>query len=414
VNGLLYLADFYSNNVTVINGATNSVVGSIPVGVNPFGVAYDSVNGDLYVSNEGGNNVSVIEAATSAPVASIPIASGPMGVAFDSSNGDVYVANSESNAATIIDPTTNKVVGSIPVGSSPWDIIYDSSNGNIYTTNEGSNNVSVIDGSSNLVVANVPTGGTPTSICFQAGSNSLYVANPDSNSVTVFSSSTNSPVTTVATSRPYPRGVVCDPEDGLTYVMDEQAGIVDMINDTTNALVGNFPVGTNPNYGILDTLNGYLYITDLLEYEVYVIAPSGLPETLTSVSISPSHANVTVNGIQMFTATPTCTSTCPSGATYSWGLTNSAMGTITGTGASVTFTAGNTAGTVTLLVNATLNGKTVQSSPVAITIQASSPSQNTGFLGLSGDLGYVVLGVIVGVIVVAAAAVLLLVRRKKS
>jgi hypothetical protein len=90
------------------------------------------------------------------------------------------------------------------------------------------------------------------------------------------------------------------------------------------------------------------------------------------------------------------------------------MGSITGTGASVTFTAGSTAGTVTLFVNATLKGKTVQSPPVVITIQASSPPPKTGFLGLSGDLGYVVIGVIVAAIVVAAVIALFLLRKKKK
>jgi hypothetical protein len=67
------------------------------------------------------------------------------------------------------------------------------------------------------------------------------------------------------------------------------------------------------------------------------------------------------------------------------------------TGNTVTFTAGNNDGSVALFVNATLNGKTVQSSPVVIAIKASSLSPKTGFLGLPGNEGYLVIGICLAV-----------------
>jgi len=37
--------------VSVINGATNTVIANIPVGSEPVGVAYDPSNGYIYVTN---------------------------------------------------------------------------------------------------------------------------------------------------------------------------------------------------------------------------------------------------------------------------------------------------------------------------------------------------------------------------
>lgn len=47
--------------------STRAVVGSIPVGSNPVGVAVDAANGHVYVTNWGSNNVSVIATDFTSP-----------------------------------------------------------------------------------------------------------------------------------------------------------------------------------------------------------------------------------------------------------------------------------------------------------------------------------------------------------
>jgi hypothetical protein len=90
-----------------------------------------------------------------------------------------------------------------------------------------------------------------------------------------------------------------------------------------------------------------------------IITVTSAPITLSSVAISPTAPTVGASGSQPFTATPTCSSSCPaSGITYVWALSRPTLGTLSGTGASVTFVAGTTAGTVGIFVNATLNSVT--------------------------------------------------------
>ncbi|MCL4324933.1 MAG: hypothetical protein M1144_05680, partial [Candidatus Thermoplasmatota archaeon] len=60
-------------------------------GSSPWGVAYDSGNGYVYVANYGSNNVSVLSGAK--VVASVPVGTSPSGVGYDSANGYVYVTN---------------------------------------------------------------------------------------------------------------------------------------------------------------------------------------------------------------------------------------------------------------------------------------------------------------------------------
>ena len=56
----VYTANQLSSNTTVIDGATNGVLGSIGVGATPTDAEIDSVTGHAFVSNQDGASVAVI------------------------------------------------------------------------------------------------------------------------------------------------------------------------------------------------------------------------------------------------------------------------------------------------------------------------------------------------------------------
>src|SRR3989442_777017 len=186
-NGNIYVANFGSNNVSVIN-ATNTVVATIPVGTNPAGVTYG--NGNAYVANYGSNTVSVID-STNTVVATIPVGSSPYVIAYGI--GKTYVANYGSNTVSVID-STNTVVATIPVGIHPAGVTY--GNGNAYVTNFDSNTVSVID-STNTVVATIPVGPYPTWNAFDPDNGYVYITYLNGNSVYVINGIVQSPPVTI-------------------------------------------------------------------------------------------------------------------------------------------------------------------------------------------------------------------------
>ncbi|MFZ1428490.1 MAG: YncE family protein [Geminicoccaceae bacterium] len=78
-----YITNSGSNTVSVINTATNTLVGSpIAVGKLPFGVAVNPTGRRVYVTNHLSNTVSVIDTATNSMIGSpITVGTGPYGVA---------------------------------------------------------------------------------------------------------------------------------------------------------------------------------------------------------------------------------------------------------------------------------------------------------------------------------------------
>jgi len=60
----LYVTNSIDGTVSVIDPATNTVVGTIPVGEFPTDIEFEPNSGNLYVSNSFSNTVSVIAPLT--------------------------------------------------------------------------------------------------------------------------------------------------------------------------------------------------------------------------------------------------------------------------------------------------------------------------------------------------------------
>src|ERR1700751_3241318 len=64
VTNKTYIADGGGSSVTVINGISNTVSGTVSVGTNPAAIAVNPVTNTVYVANSGGTRVTVINSAT--------------------------------------------------------------------------------------------------------------------------------------------------------------------------------------------------------------------------------------------------------------------------------------------------------------------------------------------------------------
>ncbi len=204
---------------------------------------------------------------------------------------------------------------------------------------------------------------------------------------------------------PCPSGIA------YTWVLNNTLGNL----STTSGSSVVFRAGTSAgatSLGVTAQLNGGSKVAT----SDITLTTSAVP-VITGVTIAPSTATVHVNQGQGFTVNATCSpGPCPRSTTYAWTLNNSLGSVNPSTGTSTQFTAGSSAGLISLRVNATFNGKTVTDS-VGITITQAThpPGNNTApptFLGLPGYDGYIFLVVIAAVAV--AVAVIALTCRKKA
>lgn len=110
----IYVANGFSQNVTVIDGSTDTVAAIISLGggnLTPWGVTVNESTNKIYVANQGGS-VSVIDGATNTVVQtiSIPGNGGPIGIAADSAHNKIYVISNNTNDVTVIDGSAIEAV----------------------------------------------------------------------------------------------------------------------------------------------------------------------------------------------------------------------------------------------------------------------------------------------------------------
>lgn len=151
----IYVPNSGSNNVSVIDGKTNILRGSVIVDSAPFGVGVNPQTNRIYVANFGSNNVSVIDGNANTVITKITVGNNPVGVGVNSKTNRIYVTNRGSHNISVIDGFTNVVIATITVGAFPEGVNVNQVTNRIYITNHGSNNVSVINGSNNKVIASV-------------------------------------------------------------------------------------------------------------------------------------------------------------------------------------------------------------------------------------------------------------------
>lgn len=115
VTNRIYVANNDSDDLSVFDGATNSVIDTVPVGDVPHGVGVNRNSDRIYGSNHGddevpGTTASVIDGAANSVITSVTVGTRPEGVGVNESTALIYVANSGSDSVSVIcpdDPTND-------------------------------------------------------------------------------------------------------------------------------------------------------------------------------------------------------------------------------------------------------------------------------------------------------------------
>ncbi len=111
----LYVTNSAGNTVSVVQTPDNKVVGTIPVGIDPYRLAVSPDGSYVYVTNSWDNTVSVIETAGNTVVKTIRVGRVPNGIAVTAGGEYVVVANTNDNSISVIETKNHIVVGTIPM-----------------------------------------------------------------------------------------------------------------------------------------------------------------------------------------------------------------------------------------------------------------------------------------------------------
>ncbi len=269
----IYVSNFCGNDstcqsngtVTVIDGATNKTT-TVNVGMAPYQAAVNTNTNKIYVANSGGNTVSIIDGATN-QTTSVTVGNGPSGLAVNPVTNKIYVPNFADNTITVIDGAT-LATDAVAGGGYPVEAAVNYITNQIYVANMTGNSVTVIDGATNNT-STVNVDLNPSWLAVNQVTNKIYTANFGSNTVTEIDGATLNPTSiTVGNS---PSELVVDPATNKIYVAnfaDNTATTIDgATHQTTTTSVGNGPGAIEA-----DIVNNRVYVANYGDNTVTVVA----------------------------------------------------------------------------------------------------------------------------------------------
>jgi YVTN family beta-propeller protein len=170
VTNTIYVANG-DGTVTVIDGATNST-STISAGTTPFGVAVNPITNRIYVSNIGTNDVTVIDGASNTVITTLAAGSQPRDVAINLITNKIYTGNIGDGSVTVIDGATS-ATNKIAAGGFPLAV--DQVSNKIYVLFGGS--VRVIDGLTNATTTLATAINVFFDLAVNPVTNKIYAAN---------------------------------------------------------------------------------------------------------------------------------------------------------------------------------------------------------------------------------------------
>ena len=265
---------------------------NVSIGGSPRTIAFNPNTGMIYIEDYFSDNLTVVDSASSSVVARVALPAGANnGIAIDNNTNMVYAL--VQGGVAVINGTTNKVVGELSLNFGPGALAYDPGTHVLYGSVAGNNSI-LFNQTGWLVGVNVRTGSIVANISLGFWADSLAL-NPLTHMVyavgcsigfvceseiSVVNGTSQTLVTTVKLgSYAYPR-VTVDPESNMVYVSGSpQLYILDGYGDlfyTTNSqscgpfdsmtvvqtsgwkIVGQF--GYPPSYQMLAVSLDYNYI----------------------------------------------------------------------------------------------------------------------------------------------------------
>jgi YVTN family beta-propeller protein len=175
------------SNVVVFDVKTRSILTRIPVEINPAAVVLTPDGKRLFVSNWSSESVSVIDTASNKVIRTLHIGMNPNDMKI-SADGRLFIACSNDNTVHVIDTKSLQILERLsttltplaPEGSTPDALLIDNKRQLVYVANADNNSIAVIRISNrehSSVRGFIPTGWYPSALTLADKGDTLYIGN---------------------------------------------------------------------------------------------------------------------------------------------------------------------------------------------------------------------------------------------
>lgn len=306
--GILSVTD--QNSVTLFNTSTNLISATVPIPVESFASVISPDGTTIYVIDSTQPNVLVIDAATNTVTGSIPLPAivGPGG--FDliiSPNGEkIYISNNISGYVTVVNTITQLIEANIFVVANLGSLSITPDGSTVYVANFNftADNVAIIDTATNTFTGYLSTGLSPGALSITPDGTKGFIGNSLTDTVSVVDIATNTVTNSIALpagSGPYGTSIL--PNGKAVYVANiynDTVTIIDVATETVTYTL-NLAAGSSPFWLAATPDSKTVYVANLNTSNVTPVdvltnsvgpAIASVPGVIQDIVMSPDQAPV--------------------------------------------------------------------------------------------------------------------------
>jgi YVTN family beta-propeller protein len=288
--GKAYVTNFGNNTVTIIDTSSQSVVGTITVGIGPQGIAVstDGLNG--YTANQTARTISVIDLTTDTVTATwtLPTGAIPNLCILTRPGGNLWVSDlaQSTNALVLIYNTTTQTLTNV-IGTGSNDEAY----GLVLSPTIFAAYIAAAV--SNRLVTNQPNpignsyvtvGKTPIDVAVSPDGLTAYVTNNQDSSVSIIDTTTNT-VTGTITTPSLPFGIALDPTGAHAFVTTS-GGTLTVIDTSARTVITTITVGGDTYFPRVDPTGSFVYVPTSSGNTVAIVSTSSYTVVTTITGLS--------------------------------------------------------------------------------------------------------------------------------
>jgi len=245
----LFATNLASGRLSAINTRAMETVASIATGDRAHVVTLTNDNRQAWVANIGDNTISIVDTTTFRILGTIAVGKGPTGLTFSRDGRFAYVSNQGDKTVEVIDTASHRVLKAIPVGTNPHFLVL-GPDGRIGGTNTGGTDIYVIDPTTQDKIASINVGPSPQQIAFGfkglQGPNA-YVTVAGLNRVVVLSADpANLRILEQIDVGQRPNGISGNREGTRLFVVHEISNDLKVIDTGSSTVLATVPVGRKP------------------------------------------------------------------------------------------------------------------------------------------------------------------------
>lgn len=258
----VYVTNERSGDVTVIDGASDAVVATFPVGKRPRGLHASRDGKRVYVAVSGSprmapgvdaerapadksaDGIGVIDVAARKVVEKWHAGSDPEQFSMNKEGALAFIANEDEASLSIVDLTSGRLRGKVKVSEEPEGVGVNPTNGEVYVTCEEKGEVFVVSPDEQHVLAKIEVGGRPRSVAFTPDGARAFVPSETGGYVSVIDTKQRAALSKIALPEgALPMMAIVSPDAKELYVTTGRANSVAVVDLTTNTISATIPVG---------------------------------------------------------------------------------------------------------------------------------------------------------------------------